>query len=96
MKREEYLKALGDVLTVKEDFKGLNYIEIHNKEISKQYLQLTLLTGHVLLFDVTGYSDERIYHTLAMLECGNMPSNHVTNTKELIMVGKAINKNSAA
>ena len=96
LSRQEYIKALGDVLTVKEDFKSLNYVEIHNKEISKQYLQLKLITGHVIVFDVTGYSDERIYHSLAMVECGTMPNNHVTDTHELILIGKALNKNKTA
>ena len=92
LSRQEYIKALGDVLTVKEDFKSLNYVEIHNKDMSKQYLQLELITGHVIVFDVTGYSDEKIYHSLAMVECGTMPANYVRDTKELILIGKALNK----
>lgn len=94
--RQDYIKALGNVLTVKEDFKRLEYYEIHNKEIKKEYLSLHLLTGYVMMFDVTGYSEERIYHTLAMIECGQMPKNFVRDSKELIRIAKIIHKQGAA
>ena len=93
--RTDYINALGNVLTVKEDFKKLEYYEIHNKQMKKEYLSLHLLTGYVLLFDVTGFSEERIYHILAMIECGQMPECLVRDSKEQIHIAKIIHKQSA-
>ena len=93
--RTNYIKALGDVLTAKEDFKKLEYYEIHNKEMKKEYLSLHLLTGCVMLFDVTGYSEEKIYHILALIECGQVPKCLVRDSKEQIRIAKIIHKQSA-
>ena len=82
--KTDFISDLAKVLKVKEDFKKLEY----KKSTGKEYLFLSVITGHVFIFDITGFSDERIYHTLALIECGVRPRCQVTKTKDLIAIAK--------
>lgn len=82
--KTEFIADLAKVLKVKDDFKKLEY----KKSTGKEYLFLSVITGHVFIFDITGFSDERIYHTLALIECGVRPKSQVTETKDLLAIAK--------
>lgn len=87
MDKKDFFQALKYVLSSKIDFEEIKYVEIRNEELNKDVMVLRLITGDAFTFDVTGYSNERIYHTLALLECGQVPKNRISNTAELIEIG---------
>ena len=82
--KADFISDLSKVLKVKEDFKKLEY----KRSAGNEYLFLSVITGHVFIFDITGYTDERIYHTLALIECGVKPKSQVTEPKELVAIAK--------
>ena len=82
--RVDFISDLAKVLACKDEFKGLEYKQSSGKE----FLFLSIITGHVFVFDVSGYTDERIYHTLALIECGVRPKSQVTEPKDLVAIAK--------
>ena len=94
--REEYINALAAILTVKPEFDGLHYLDITTKDGNKSYLMLKLITGSVVTFNVTDYTDEQIFHIIAMLECGQVSQSRVTDTDELIEVGRQLRQRRSA
>lgn len=88
MTRDDFIKAMGRVLAVKIDFEKLRYIELRGDEVHGDYITVQLITGDAFTFDVTNMSNEKIYRTLAFLECGHVPDNHITDNAKLIMIAK--------
>jgi hypothetical protein len=87
--RQEYMEKLKDVMEVREDFKDLKYCRTAEGE---EYLMLSNIIGQVYFFNITGYTEAKIFHTMAVLECGNEPSNFVKERSKLLELGRAFNK----
>ena len=88
--RENYIKALNYVLSAKENFKGLKYCR--DSQTNEEYLIMSNVIGEAFVFDVTGITDAEMYHSIAVIEAGKVPSNFITDRKKLIDIGKRFNK----
>lgn len=82
--KADYVKALDKVLSVRPDHKELKYIKNEDGE----YLILSAITGEVFFFNVTGYSEAMMLHTIAVLEAGKAPMNLITNTAKKMAIAQ--------
>lgn len=87
--KQEFIDNLRAVMGAREDFKDL----VYNKHPSSQeeYLFLTDIIGHVFMFDITGMRNEDIYHTMAMVECGQKPNCFISDPQKRMELGKLFN-----
>jgi hypothetical protein len=66
--KEQYIETLAEILNAREDFKNLEY---HRHPTNgKEYLFMSVVTGEVFFFDITGYDEADIFHCIAQMECG--------------------------
>ena len=86
--KQAYIDSLRTVLAARADFKDLQYHR--NPNTSEEYLILTDLIGHVFFFDVTGYSEANIFHCMAMIECGEKPTNFIHDQEKQFEIAKLI------
>lgn len=86
--KQEYINTLGEVLEAREDFKGLEYHKHPNT--GEEYLFLSAITGEVFMLDVTGYTEEKMFHCIAMIECQGLGSvdNLIKDTSKRLEIGK--------
>ena len=75
-------------LQAREDFEDLRYFK-HNYN-GAEYLCLTELTGNAFWFDITGYSNAMIFHTIAEIETGKKPSNMVIGNKAIMDIARSV------
>ena len=68
--KQQYIEALEIVLGARDDFNSLEYHR--HPSTGKEYLFLSALTGEVFMFDITGYSEEKIFHCIAKIECDGL------------------------
>ena len=73
--KQAYIESLKTVMSARKEFKDLRYHR--NPNTSEEFLIMTDLIGHVFFFDITGYTEEAIWHCMAMIECGQKPSNFI-------------------
>ena len=85
----EYIEALRQVLSAREDFKDLEYHK--HPATQEEYLFLSDIVGRVFYFDVTGLRNEDIYHSLAQIECGQKPQCYVEDPAKMYEIGKMFN-----
>lgn len=84
--KADYIKVLNDALLAREDHKALNYYTT----VSGEYMTLSNIIGNVWYFNISGYDEARILHTIALVEAGERPNNLITDTAELMMIAKEI------
>lgn len=87
--KQEYIDNLKAVLSAKEIFKDLAYHK--HPSTQEEYLFLTDIVGRVFIFDITGMQNSQIYHTMAMVECGQKPECFVADPKKKFELGKLFN-----
>ena len=87
--KAEYVENLKVVLNAREEFKDLEYHK--HPSTQEEFLFMSVVTGEVYMFDITGYKDEAIFHTMAMLECGQRPENQITDRDKRLELGKLFN-----
>lgn len=83
--KENYIGLLKACEAARDDFSDLKYCRNAQGE---EYLVLSNLLGNVFIFDITGFSEAMIKHTLAQVECGIKPKNLVTDPRKRIEVAK--------
>lgn len=77
-----YIKALDNVLEVRQDHKELTY----HKDNDGEYMKLSSVIGNVWWFDITGHDESRILQTIATLLAGKKPCNLITDTARLMRI----------
>lgn len=84
-RRQEYIDVLRTVLSVRQDVKDL----VYRKHPSSQaeYMFMTMVTGEVFMFDISGMREDQIYHCMAELECGNAPKNLISDRDKRLELG---------
>jgi len=87
--KQEYIDNLRTVIDAREDFKDLEYHR--NPTTQEEYLFLSDIVGRVFMFDITGKSNDQIYHVMAMVECGQKPDCYITDPKKMMELGKLFN-----
>lgn len=87
--KAEYVENLKTVLGAREEFKNLEYHK--HPSTQEEFLFMSVITGEVYMFDITGYKDEAIFHTMAMIECGQKPDNQITDREKRLELGKLFN-----
>lgn len=83
--KQDYIETLAKTLEVRDDFKSLEY---RRNRDGNEYLILTSIAGDVFMFDITGYSEAQIYHTLAIVECGYKPRNFIKDRNKRTEIGR--------
>ena len=84
----DYIEALKTVLEAREDFKDLTY---NRATTGEEYLFLSVITGEVFMFEVTGMKNEQIFHIMAMIDCGQKPECQITDKAKRLEIGKLFN-----
>ena len=83
--KENYIGLLKACEQARTDFGDLKYVR---NAKGNEYLILSNIIGNVLMFDITGYSEVQIKHTLAMVECGQIPKNIISDTDLKMEIAK--------
>lgn len=83
--KENYIGLLRAVEMAREDFSDLKYCRNHKGE---EYLILINIIGNVFMFDITGYDNAQIKHTLALIECGHKPTNYIDDKAKRTEIAK--------
>lgn len=83
--KENYIGLLKACEAARPDFGDLKYCRNHKGE---EYLILQNLIGNTFMFDITGYSNAEIKHTLAMIECGQEPKNFIKDTNKMYEIAR--------
>ena len=81
----DYITVLKACEQAREDFADLKYCR---NAKGNEYLILSNVIGNVYMFDITGYSEHQIKHTLAMIECGIKPSNYIEDAKTRMEIAR--------
>jgi hypothetical protein len=87
--KAEYIENLATVMSAREEFKDLEYKK--HPSTQEEFLFMSAVTGEVFMFDITGYANEQILHIMAMIECGQKPSNQITDREKRLELGKLFN-----
>lgn len=87
--KQDYIVILKAVIDAREDFKDLVYHK--NPTTQEEYLFLSDIVGRVFMFDITGMKNEDIYHTMAMVECGQKPDCFISDPNKMMELGKMFN-----
>ena len=83
--KENYVGLLKACEMAREDFGDLKYCRNHKGE---EYLILQNIVGNTFMFDITGYDNAQIKHTLALIECGKEPTNYIKDNKKMLEIAK--------
>lgn len=83
--KENYIGLLKACESARPDFGDLKYCRNHKGE---EYLILQNLIGNTFMFDITGYSNAEIKHTLALIECGQKPKNFIKDTTKMYEIAR--------
>lgn len=83
--KENYIGLLKACEMARPDFGDLKYCRNHRGE---EYLVLQNVIGNTFMFDITGYDNAQIKHTLAMIECGKEPTNFIKDQKKMLEIAK--------
>lgn len=83
--KENYIGLLRACESARSDFGDLKYCRNHKGE---EYMVLQDIIGHTFMFDITGYSNAQIKHTLALVECGKVPDNFIKNTEKMLEIAR--------
>ena len=86
--KKEFVTLLKAVLSSRDDFKDLQYYR-HNAT-GEEWLVLTDIRGGVFFFDITGYPEHKVFHTIAEVEAGKPASNWITDRSKQLEIGKII------
>lgn len=84
--KQEYIKGVAKVLEAREDFDTLEYVR--SDKTGEEFVILKDIIGHVWVFNVTGFNEAQMFHTLAILECGYKPSNLIESSKKQMEVAR--------
>lgn len=87
--KQEYIDNLRTVIDAREDFRDLAYHK--HPTTQEEFLFLSDIVGRVFMFDITGMSNEQIYHTMAMVECGQKPDCFISDPNRMMDLGKMFN-----
>ena len=87
--KEAYIGLLGECLKAKDDFNDIAYCRDHK---GNEYLILSDIIGQIGMFEITGYSEERIFHTVAKVECGIEPSNIIVDPHKRLEIARLYRK----
>ena len=87
--RKEYIESLKEVMSAKEDFKNLEYYR--SSDSREEFLFLTDIIGRVFYFDITGLPNDKVYHSMAQIECGVQPDCFIADRKRILEVAKQFN-----
>lgn len=82
--KEEYIAMLKACEQAREDFADLKYC----RNARGEYMVLKNVIGNVYMFEITGYTEAQIKHTLALVECGIKPNNFIEDNKKRMEVGR--------
>lgn len=83
--KENYIGLLKACEAARQDFGDLKYCRNHKGE---EYLILQDVIGHTFMFDITGYNNAEIMHTLALIECGHKPNNLIKDTDKMYEIAR--------
>lgn len=86
MNRKQYIGALKYALKARNDFKDLEYI--CDVVGDGEYLILSDIIGQICMLNITGYTEAMIYHSLAQIECGEVPINVIVDKAEIIRIAR--------
>ena len=81
----EYIGVLRQCLQAKEDFSDLIYCRDYK---GNEYLIMYDIVGQIAMFNITGYTEERILQTVAKAICGIVPSNLVTERQKRLEIAR--------
>lgn len=82
--RKHYIGILNECLKARSDFKKLEYFR--NWNTGEETLILSDIIGRVVMLNITGLPEAQIFHSLAQVECGQTPTNAVTDTAEMMRI----------
>ena len=85
-RKKQYIGALKACLSVREDFKDLEYYR--DSTTAEEYLIMSDIIGQVCMLNITGHNEANILHALAQIECGIVPRNCITDKAELMRIAK--------
>lgn len=86
--RINYIDNLDTVLSVREDFKKLEYKRSND---GREYMFMHLITGDVKYFEITGLSEQYIFYIIAKITCGIVPEELITDNEKRLEIGKLFN-----
>lgn len=72
-------------LEARNDFKDIKY---YRSAKGEEYCVLSDIIGNILILDITGYSEDRIFHSVAEVECGKVPRNAITDKAEMLKIAR--------
>ena len=87
--RKEYIETLRTILDAKEDFKDLEYHK--HPSTQEEFLFMSDILGRVFYFDITGMPNEQIFHSMAMVEVGQVPECYITDKARMLEIGRFFN-----
>ena len=88
MKRRNYIGVLKECLSARSDFNDLKYVR--DITTDDEFLVLSDIIGQVYMLDITGQKEAQIWHSLAQIECKEVPSNAVTDRTEMMRIAKML------
>ena len=83
----EFTKGLAYVMSARDDFKDLEYWR--DPSSGEEYLILSSLSQK-FVFDITGFNESQMHHTMALVESGHRPDNLVTDSEKMNFVLKMV------
>lgn len=84
----EYIGVMKKALQALEDFDDLKHYK-HNYN-GAEYLALLTLSGDACWYDITGFSNAMILHTIAQIVDGKHPACQLTNRKEIMEIARQV------
>lgn len=87
--KKEYIDNLAIVLEAREDFKELQYHK--HPTTQEEYLFMSVITGEMFMFEITGKRNEDIFHIIAQIECRQRPECQITDRDKRLELGKLFN-----
>lgn len=86
--KQEFTKGLAFCMASRDDFKDLEYYR--NPSTGEEFLILSSLSQK-FVFDITGFKESQMHHTMALVESGHRPDNLVTDRDKVNFVLKMAN-----
>ena len=83
--KSNYIGLLRMCLQVREDYGNLTY---RRDAQGNEYLILSDIIGQVSMFNITGFSEEKILANICYIMCGNTPNNIITDKKERMRIAR--------
>lgn len=78
--KQEFVKGLKFVMGSRDDFKDLEYFR--DPSSGEEFLILSSLSQK-FVFDITGFKESQMHHTMALVESGYRPDNLVTDREKV-------------